>query len=375
MPGYNWYTNGYGGSCAKVWGDNPSYWCSNSSQGGWAFVDADCAERGRPQIPEGLSYNMTAQATKDFSMKNLSGGILHAWHSQSWALHMFNITTHDPIYGKLRFGLGGGRQGARNWCRCDECTYAGLWCGQHQTPSWNDDRLIGGSWIIENIFDELDSPGEFFFDKNTNLIYVKANSTMDLKDFKLGILDRLINIEKTINITISNIGFRDASPTYMKEMSAPSGGDWSLHRGGALYMENVSNITINNCTFRRLDGNAIFLSRKTRYVAIEDNRFEWIGESAIATWGQTKDFDATDNNFPMFTRIHKNIFRELGIYQKQASAVGHFKAAATTIRENIMFNMPRAAINFNDMVGGADIVEKNVSDAVDYMHFIDQACI
>lgn len=140
-------------------------------------------------------------------------------------------------------------------------------------------------------------------------------------------------------------------------------------------MENVSNITINNCTFRRLDGNAIFLSRKTRYVTIEDNRFEWIGESAIATWGQTKDFDATDNNFPMFTRIHKNIFRELGIYQKQASAVGHCKAAVTTIRENIMFNMPRAAINFNDMVGGADIVERNVSDAVDYMHFIDQACI
>jgi hypothetical protein len=52
--------------------------------------------------------------------------------------------------------------------------------------------------------------------------------------------------------------------------------------------------------------------------------------------------------------------RELGIFQKQSSGVGHNKAAKTTITSNIMFNMPRAAINFNDGLGGGDLVERNL---------------
>jgi hypothetical protein len=126
-------------------------------------------------------------------------------------------------------------------------------------------------------------------------------------------------------------------------------------------MENVSNIKISDCVFRRLDGNAVFLSRRTRNVTIEESIFEWLGENAIATWGNTDHYDATAENFPMFTTIQRNVFREVGIYQKQSSAVGQCKAALTTIRDNIMFNMPRAAINFNDMVGGGDVVERNVS--------------
>ncbi len=97
------------------------------------------------------------------------------------------------------------------------------------------------------------------------------------------------------------------APTYMADdWSAPSGEDWSLHCGGAIFLESVSNVTIRNCLFRRLDGNAIFLSRKTRNVTIEENRFEWIGKNAIATWGDTDDYDATAGNFPMRALLSKN---------------------------------------------------------------------
>ena len=195
--------------------------------------------------------------------------------------------------------------------------------------------------MLENVLEELDAPGEFFFDRDHRLLYVKPNSTVDLDDFRIGIIDRLLDIRKTNNVKILNVGFRDVSPTYMSEWSAPSGGDWSLHRGGAVFMENVSNVKISNCTFRRLDGNAIFLSRRTRNVTIEESLFEWLGENAIATWGDTDDYDGTAENFPMYTNIEKNTFREVGIYQKQSSAVGQSKAALTTIRNNVMFNVSR----------------------------------
>lgn len=362
QPGYNWYASGRGGVCSDVWGDEAdSYWCSNASQGGWSEVDRECAISGRMQLPVGMFYNRMASPLAPLHNSSLQGAFIHAWHSQSWSMHMFEVTKHTEHEGIMSFAKGGGRQGGRNWCRCDQCTYAGGWCGQHQTPPYDDDRLIGGDWMIENALHFLDQPGEYFFDRETNHLYVRPNSTEDLHDFTLGLMTELVNLRGARNVVIENVGFRDMAATYMEEnWSAPSGGDWSLHRGGAIHLENASNVTIRGCHFFRLDGNAVFLSRRTRFVKIEDSIFEWLGENAIATWGDTDDYDGTAENFPMFTLIQNNVFREIGIYQKQSSAVGQCKASLTIIRNNLMFNMARAAINFNDMLGGGDVVTNNL---------------
>lgn len=353
---YGWYDNyaaGSGGVCEALWGSGYSYWCSNASKGGWAEVDVECATTGRLQIPVGFTIDLPNTHHWE------NGSIVHAWHSQSWAMHMFEIEAQETNHS-YRFAPGGGRQGGRNWCRCDQCTYAGRWCGQHHdNPS--DDRLISGTWLVENSLSELDSPGEYFFDRETKVLTLYPNSTDELSSLRLAVLPELIRIEdNTTNVSITGIGFRDTSPTYMDKWGVPSGGDWALHRGGAIFIENSENVTISGCTFRRLDGNAIFLSRRTRHVSIHRSDFEWLGENAVAMWGDTELFDATKREFPMYTKIVGNVMRELGIFQKQSSAVAHNKAATTLISHNIMFNVPRAAINFNDMVGGGDVVKRNL---------------
>lgn len=362
---YNVYASGRGGVCTDLWGpEADSYWCSNASSGGWAEVDRECATTAQLQIPVGMNYNRSSEIGKRLDHWGISalGGIVFAWHSQSWAMHMFRIRSISS--GKFHFAKGGGRQGGRNWCRCDQCTYAGHWCGQHQNPPYKDDRLISGSWLVENVLAELDQPGEFFFDRKTMLLYLypnatKANTT-GLEHLHFALIERLVEIEGAHDIHISSLGFRDTAATFMSDWSAPSGGDWAIHRGGALFVEGSSNITVDNCIFRRLDGSAIFLSRRTRNVTIRRSTFEWLGENAIATWGEAHGFDATNEDQPFNTLIEHNVMRELGIYQKQSSGVGHNKAAKTTIRNNIMFNMPRAAINFNDGMGGGDIVTNNL---------------
>lgn len=372
MEMYNAYGAGLGGVCKSLWGDESSYWCSNVSAGGWAEVDRESAVSGQLQIPVGMTYNQTNKIGQRIRQWNQSaeGGIIHAWHSQSWSMHMFEIQSADA--GTFSFSEGGGKQGARNWCRCDQCSYAAPWCGQRQSPpNHSDTRLISGTWYVENVLIELDTPGEFFFDRKSKLLYVYPNHTAldgsasnpyaGITGLRFSILDQLIRLQNGVaNVSISNLGFRNTAATYMSNWSVPSGGDWSIHRGGAIYMEDVSNIKIENCVFSRLDGNAIFLSRRTRDVLINRNSFQWIGESAVALWGDTDDFDATARKFPLNTRIEGNIISELGIYQKQSSAVFISKAALTTIQNNIMFNIARAAINFNDMMGGGDIVDRNV---------------
>lgn len=187
------------------------------------------------------------------------------------------------------------------------------------------------------------------------------SDTTGLDGLRIALLDRLITVQDGAKgITISGLSFRDTAATYMSDSSVPSGGDWSIHRGGAVFIENAEGITVSDCKFSRLDGNAIFLSRRTRNVTIRRNVFEWLGESAIAMWGDTRKFDGTSREFPLDTSIEENVMREVGIYQKQSSGVFLSKAARTSIRGNLMFNLPRATINFNDMVGGGDIVERNL---------------
>ena len=119
-------------------------------------------------------------------------------------------------------------------------------------------------------------------------------------------------------------------------------------------------MTVSRCSFERLDGNAVFLSRRTRGVVLSENSFAWLGMNAMATWGDTDAFDATAGNQPRGTLVVGNLVREVGIYEKQSSGWGQAKACLTELRGNIMFNMPRSAINFNDGLGGGNLVTDNL---------------
>ena len=156
MDGYNLFASGSGGVCAYLWGSEAdSYWCSNASAGGWAEVDQECAATGQLQIPVGFHVNATTEIGKRMSRwKSPAGGFVHAWHSQSWAMHVFEMEKGEASSSSsgsvsVPFAKGGGRQGGRNWCRCDQCTYAGGWCRQnHNPPDNNDTRLISGTFVV-----------------------------------------------------------------------------------------------------------------------------------------------------------------------------------------------------------------------------------
>lgn len=386
MTGYNTFATGQGGVCATVWGQGESYWCSNGSAGGWAEVDAEAAVTGQLGIPVGMRYDpqYTTNVSEGIPLgrrwaeKDLAGAIVHAWHSQSWAMHMFEVEKHDPKADILRFKPGGGMQGGRNWCRCDQCTYAGPWCGQHATPPDNNDtRLISGSWFVENVISELDDKGEWFYDPAKTMLYLRPNRTgtppLPPPQFAPGELiatrlDTIVSVRGegrdswARGITLRGLGFRDSAATFMRygEWSAPSGGDWALRRGGALFLEGAEGVTIEGCSFTRLDGNALFLSGYTRDVVIRKNDFSWIGEGAMATWGRTDRYDATGGEQPRRTRVVDNVVREIGLYEKQSSAWGQAKAALSHLENNIFFNMPRAAINFNDNLGGGNNISRNL---------------
>jgi len=365
MDQYNQYTSGTGNVCDSVWDTSygSSYWCGNLSAGGWAEVDLNFAKKGTVGLPVGLEYYRNSSVGERIaSWRDPVHAIVHAWHGQSWFTNMFEVRAHDRETQKLEFGRGGS-QGGRSWCRCDQCGYAGRWCRKA-----NDTRLISGSWYVENVKEELDRPGEFFFDSATRELWVLFNTTdvepylREKKAFRLIIpeLSTLLFIDGADNVTLSNIGFRDTQPTFLRKHGVPSGGDWSLYKGGAVILANTALSSIKHCRFSRLDGTALMLLYRTRGVVIRHCEFEWLGESAMVAWGHTQEWDGRDGRQPRDTVVEFNVVREIGIYQKQSSPWFQAKTCNTILRNNLMFNLPRAAINFNDGFGGGNSVHHNV---------------
>ena len=55
-----------------------------------------------------------------------------------------------------------------------------------------------------------------------------------------------------------------------------------------------------------------------------------------------------------------NFFHEIGHFQKQVSCYFQAQSAGTILESNICFNGPRAGFNFNDGMGGGDVIKSNV---------------
>ena len=89
-------------------------------------------------------------------------------------------------------------------------------------------------------------------------------------------------------------------------------------------------------------------------------RGSWLGQSAIAAWGKSDGPDGTSGEQPRGLLVEANVARELGVLQKQSAFFVSAVACQNTVRGNVVFNVPRAALCFLDRFGGGDDVEGNL---------------
>ncbi len=71
-------------------------------------------------------------------------------------------------------------------------------------------------------------------------------------------------------------------------LSLTDTGDWALEPQGALTFLGTIGTQVSNCLFERLDGNAVFVGGYNRNVSIAGSEFAFIGNNAVALWGNTE---------------------------------------------------------------------------------------
>jgi len=343
------YMIGINGLCS-VYEPPVSYWCSEHPAGGGA---------GAYRTPSGVVPH--AGVLPNTPYEDASQAIVNVWRPGRWANWMFELSHYDSTTNNFTFGYGG-FQGARGESK-------------------------GGDFFIENVFEELDHPGEFFFDRKTSNLYLFYNGTgapPTTASVVAPQLQILVNVsgtqwEPVRDVKLSGIKYTAAAYTYMEPHAVPSAGDWALERRAAVFLQGTQGVIIDGCIFERLDGNGVMVSGYNRNATIQNSDFAFIGGNSIAAWGYTNETetdpgrpgvqlnnaphagsDGTDGEHPRYTTVVGNTAREIGLYEKQSSFFIQAKTAQSIVKGNVFFNGPRAGICANDGFGGGDEFAHNL---------------
>ena len=206
---------------------------------------------------------ISAERVKNW--ENPTGAYVHAMHSGEWGGFHYQVMGKDANNELI---LNGGHQNNRP-------------STMHKTYR-----------MVENVFEELDSPGEWFLN-DSNQLYYWPTKEVNLKNARIeGVFQKhLIEIEGTENhpvknIAISGIRFEHTQRTLMEKYEPLLRSDWTIYRGAAVFLERTEHVTISNCEFTNLGGNAILVSGYNQDVLISENNIHDCGASGVSFVGR-----------------------------------------------------------------------------------------
>ncbi len=288
---------------------------------------------------------------------NPAGGYVHALHPGEWG------GIHFVIKGKDKNGdvvLDGGRANNRG-------------SGMHKQHRY-----------VENIFEELDAPGEWFYDSKTGTLYFMPPEGLDLANatIECPTASRLMQFEGTQqkpvkNVTLRGLTFQHGMHTFMQTSEPLLRSDWTIARDGAVVLEGTEDCRIVDCEFDQIGGNAVFVSNYNRRVRIAGCDIRETGASGVAfvghptsvrnplfEYGQRQSLDKIDkqpgpqsDNYPADCTVEDCLIRGIGLIEKQAAGVQIAMASGITVRHCSIYDASRAGINIGDGCWGGHLIE------------------
>ena len=290
---------------------------------------------------------------------NPAGGYLHAMHSREWGGYQYSIEGKDA---KGELILEGGFQNNRQM-------------GMHHTYR-----------MVENIFEELDAEGEWYFDKETHTLYFYPPRELDLQTalFEVPQAKNLFILKGKTgspvrHVSIDHLELTQTLRTFMKTNEPLLRSDWKIYRGGALVIENAEKCSVNGCYLHDIGGNAIFFSNYNRNHRVSQNHITRIGASAVCfvgspdavrsplfEYGKSQTWEQMDKgtgpltpDYPSDCLVDDNLIHSIGETEKQGAGIQLSMSARITIRNNSIYDLPRAGINVSEGTWGGHLIEGN----------------
>jgi hypothetical protein len=290
---------------------------------------------------------------------NPAGGFMHAMHRYLWGDFHYEIT------GKSADGA---------------ITYVGGWQNNRQLGMHDQYRFV------ENIFEELDAQGEWYLDSKSSTLYFYPPPGFDAAKavIEAVVLRHLIEVRGSQArpvrfLQFDGFTFRHTARTFMENREPLLRSDWTIYRGGAVFITGAEDLRIDNATFDQPGGNAIFVSNYNRRIAIRGchiygagaNGIAFVGDPAAVRsplfFGKGKDtqnaaeIDRTPGpltaNYPADSLVEDCLIHETGRVEKQTAAIQISMSESITVRHCSVYDVPRAGINISEGTWGGHVIE------------------
>ncbi len=206
---------------------------------------------------------------------------------------------------------------------------------------------VGNRFFISNVFEELDSAGEWYFDRSGgNLYFWPPKGDFQKQNVVAPVLDRLIEFkgDPAANKWVEQVtitGFEFSHTTYSRGMLA------YLPSDAAIVMSGAKKCVLEKNRFINLGGNAIRLENRSAENEIVGNEIGQTGEGGVILVGTTAT-QPTDN------LIGGNWMHHLGQVYKHVAGVFAGTASGTHVTNNRFEYLPRNAIAFESFDAAND---------------------
>jgi len=291
--------------------------------------------------------------------KSPEGGYIHALHPSQWGDVHYKIKGKDNKGGVI---LEGGWQNNRPMGMSEKYRYA------------------------ENIFEELDTANEWYYDKAAKILYYYPPKGLDIKKARIETpqIENLFvfngnETNPVSNITISGVILTQTLRTFMQNKEPLLRSDWTIYRGGAVFFNGAINSTLQNCTLFNLGGNAVFFNNYNRNCKVSGCMIYNIGASGICFVGdpdavrspsfryeQSVPLAQIDrapgpktNNYPADCTVFDNLLFNTGQVEKQSAGLELSMCQSIKVSHNTICDVPRAGINVSEGTWGGHIIEDN----------------
>ena len=280
---------------------------------------------------------------------------------------------------------------------------------------------VNGTQFIENGFDELDAPGEWYYDRTgiagtAGTLYFYPPAGVDLTQassytLEMAVSERIFEFDggcgsgaaRTLGdggagltsyskastcastppvqwVTLDGFHYVDTLRTFPSCNEQLLRSDWNIYRGGAIFVTGGENVTISNSFFDQIGGAGVFVSGYNDSVAVTGNLFIDTGSSAILFMGTNNavrnalfgygagtvpvnQLDMTPgpqtNDYPSNCSATENLIHDIGDPELQVAGVAIDMADSITVSHNSIYNMPRAGINVGDGCWGGHMISYN----------------
>jgi len=298
-----------------------------------------------------------------------TGGFFHVMHPSLWGDFSYEITGKTAD-GRLM--LSGGWQNNRPLS--PQHDFVGDVPGTHP-----DDRFV------ENIFEELDAPGEWFLNAKTHVLYFYPPAGLDLNRALVEVAEQreLMELDGTPRapvkfLAFKGLTFRHTLRTFMDTKEPIVRSDWALYRGGAIFVNGTEDCSVQDSFLDQLGGNGIFVNNYNRRFTVEGCHIYRTGANGVVFLGDPKaarnplfsaDADGQSyndidkmagpltNNYPADCRVDNCLIHETGRVEKQTAPIEIDLSRNITIRHCSIYDVPRAGINIGDGCWGGHVIE------------------